>query len=201
MSELRIIAGLGNPGAQYEGSRHNLGFVLLDLLLRDCAEAGQNSSWKEKPGIRICEVTIEGVRALLVKPLRYMNRSGEPLQALMNFYKVGPEGLVVAHDDIDLPLGTMRLKSGGGDGGHNGVKSVVQSLATAEFVRIKLGVGRPLAGEASADIDVSDWVLARFRKEEESTAQHMLEQGAQAVRVLIAQGLKAAQNRYNISAA
>lgn len=200
MSQVRLIAGLGNPGPQYEKTRHNLGFMLADALYASAAEKSAAGAWRERTGALVSEVRSGAERLLLVKPQTYMNRSGEPLVQVMQFYKVTPAEIVVLHDEVDLPLGALRIKQGGGDGGHNGIKSVVQSLGTSDFVRFRLGVGRPVlpAGSEAAQADgVANWVLGRFAQEEQPSVKELLTRATLALETLEAQGVKAAQNRFN----
>lgn len=194
---MQLIAGLGNPGSQYEKTRHNLGFVLVDAFVEKLAERRRVSAWKDRDGALICEVGEGPQRLLLVKPQTFMNRSGEPLAAIANFFKIEPAAIVVAHDEVDIPLGTLRLKQGGGDGGHNGIKSVLQCLGNADFVRIRLGVGRPPAVAGSDDRSTADWVLGRFSAEERSVAHEVVNRGVLALECLIGEGLKTAQNKFN----
>lgn len=187
-SPLRVIAGLGNPGDQYVSTRHNLGFEFLNRL-----DAGV--VWKERFGAAISEVTLKSSKVFLIKPLQFMNRSGGPIREFLDFYKISPEELLVVHDDIEILLGSIRLKVGGGDGGHNGIKSIASSLGTKDFVRLRLGIGRP-PSEDHEDA-VSAWVLSRYRGEEALEVDRMLTKGVSAVEELITNGLVSAQNRFH----
>lgn len=203
MSQVQLIAGLGNPGPQYEKTRHNLGFMLVDALYASAAEKSQAGAWRERSGALVSEVRVGSERLLLVKPQTFMNRSGEPLVQVMQFYKVAASGIAVLHDEVDIPLGALRIKQGGGDGGHNGIKSVAQSLGTPEFVRFRLGIGRPPIppGVDAANVQrpdgVSNWVLGRFAQEELAVIKELLTRATLALETLGAEGIKAAQNRFN----
>ena len=222
-----MIAGLGNPGAKYERTRHNAGFMVLEELERRIAagDGGQDEleffaagrlSWREKFNAAIAESSIGGERVLLVRPLSFMNLSGEPVASVLGFWGIAPGELVVVHDDIDLPLGSLRIKAGGGDGGHNGVRSIVQHLGTSDFARLRLGIGRPGAppclsdGQQSADggesatqstaadlTEVSDWVLGRFAPEECSVMESSLERAVRALGDMCVCGVAKAQMKYN----
>ncbi len=195
MANFKAIAGLGNPGRQYERTRHNIGFMFLDRLV--AASAGANTArWQERSGAQCLEVLVGRDKLLLIKPLTYMNRSGEPLAAIMQYFKIGTGELVVAHDDIDLPFGTLRIKAGGGDGGHNGLKSISAMLQTVDYARLRFGVGRP-APELEASIEVSDWVLMPFAKDEANMLPGFLERGIGATEELLKSTLTAAQNKFN----
>lgn len=185
---VRLVVGLGNPGPAYDGTRHNIGFALLDKL--------QRGGWREKGRALLGEGVVAGETTLLLKPQTYMNLSGEAVVPVVQFHKVDPGAIVVVHDDIDLPLGTVRVKQGGGDGGHNGLKSVTQHIGP-EYVRLRLGVGRPVEGVAEGPQEVADWVLARFSGPELVVVDEQLRRAAEALEVLGKDGLKSAQNRFN----
>lgn len=185
---VRLVVGLGNPGATYDGTRHNIGFALLDRL--------QRGGWREKGKGLLGEAMVAGLPTILLKPQTYMNLSGEAVAPIVQFHKVRPGAIVVVHDDIDLPLGTVRIKQGGGDGGHNGLKSVTQHVG-ADYVRLRLGVGRPLGGTTEGPREVADWVLARFIGVELQVVEEQLRRAEEALEVLGKEGLKIAQNRFN----
>lgn len=195
MSHVRVIAGLGNPGSRYEATRHNVGFLLVDELARRHGK----SEWRDKFGARICEASLEEATVTLVKPQSFMNRSGGPLGEMLGFYKIPATELVVVHDEIDLPMGTIRIKSGGGDGGHNGIRSIVAALGK-DFTRVRLGVGRPQVegrGPGANGPSVSDWVLGRFGADERAQLEAMIERGVEACMELCRSGLVASQNKFN----
>ena len=184
----RFIAGLGNPGPEYERTRHNIGFLFLEHLL---SRNKVISGWREKNGAQLAEIEFEGERLVLIKPLEFMNLSGGPIARVLQFVKADPGELIVAYDDIDLPFGMLRVRPDGGDGGHKGIRSITSSLGSDRFVRLRLGVGRPQVGE------VKDWVLERFSKAEALEMEEFFRMGEEAVRALIRDGVKVAQNRFN----
>ena len=152
-----LIVGLGNPGAEYENTRHNVGFMALDAL------AGTDASWKSEKNALTTRIEIDGVRAILAKPQTYMNNSGVAVLALMTFYKVPLENLIVIHDDMDISVGNCREKIGGSSAGHNGIKSIDANVGR-EYRRIRIGIGHPR--DFGLPIDAADWVLGRFTVEQ-----------------------------------
>lgn len=177
-----ILAGLGNPGPRYAGTRHDLGFMLADRLARSAG-----LSWRRERGADVAGPGRlgEGDAFLLVKPMEYMNLSGPPLQSLLGRERVPLERLVVACDDINLPLGRLRLRASGSAGGHNGLASII-SCVGPEFARLRLGVGKEPDG-----VDRADWVLSRFRPDEKPLVEEMLGRGEDVVRRLLRDGLEA----------
>lgn len=157
-----LIVALGNPGKQYEGTRHNLGWMVLDELIASLSRAGFqiNETKGPKAALTLWRAKINGEDWLLCKPLTYMNRSGEAVGALVRFYHIDVEDILVLHDEVDLPLSRIKLKKGGGTAGHNGLKSLAQHFSSNEFARLRLGIGKPERGE------VADYVLSRFRSDE-----------------------------------
>jgi peptidyl-tRNA hydrolase, PTH1 family len=200
-ADFKVVAGLGNPGSRYARTRHNMGFMVLDEL---CGAHGQGQpiSWKDKFGALTAAVHFADRDVMLVKPLSYMNLSGGPIAAVMRFYKFEAGELVVVHDDLDLPFGALRLSQGSGDGGHNGVRSVVSTLGSREYVRLRCGIGRP-GGETPEEAmrqdepAVQDWVLSRFAPQEEERLSDVLQRGVMALEALGRGGLRAAQNKFN----
>ncbi len=185
-----LVVGLGNPGPKYAGNRHNAGSMVLDLL---ADRAG--SKFKAHRGrVDLIESRLDEHRVLLVKPKCYMNESGGPVASVRDFFKVPVERIVVVYDELDLPFGTLRLKLGGGDNGHNGVKSVRAALGTGEFHRVRMGIGRP-----SGRMDPAAWVLQDFSATERKEMPFHIDRAADAVESLITDGLAAAQNRFNAS--
>ena len=183
-----LVIGLGNPGPSYAGTRHNAGARVLDVL---AGRAG--ASWKShKSRNDVVETRWSGERVVLAKPRSYMNESGGPVCAVRDFFKAPLERLVVVHDELDLPFATLRLKQGGGDNGHNGLKSLRRSLGSGEFFRVRVGIGRPPGRQ-----DPADWVLKDFSAAERKELDLLFERAADAVETLVEQGLAAAQNRYN----
>jgi peptidyl-tRNA hydrolase, PTH1 family len=190
--EVWLIAGLGNPGLSYAGSRHNLGYRVADLL----AERS-DGCWKSHKS-RLADVVegrlggYAGAKVVLAKPRAYMNETGGPITALSRFYRVPTERLVAIHDDLDLPFGSLRVKFGGGDGGHNGLRSLRRALGTGEFYRVRLGIGRPPGRR-----DPADFVLSDFSAAERADVPTAVERGADAVESLLAVGLSLTQTRFN----
>jgi PTH1 family peptidyl-tRNA hydrolase len=183
-----LILGLGNPGPQYAGTRHNAGFKVLDVL----AERVGGKFKSHKARGEVVETRLAGERAVLAKPRSFMNESGGPAASLRDFFKAPIEKIVVVHDELDLGFGTLRLKQGGGDNGHNGLKSLRQSLGSGEFYRVRLGVGRPPGRQ-----DPSALVLRDYSAAERKEVGVQFERAADAVELLISEGLAAAQNSYN----
>ncbi len=187
-TERWLIAGLGNPGPGYVGNRHNCGFMVADVL------AGRIGAPFKRDRSRavVAEGRLAGHAVTLAKPQAFMNLSGSPVAALRNFYKVPPERIVVVHDDLDLPFEVIRLKQGGGDGGHNGLRSVTAALGTRDYLRVRVGIGRP-----PGRMDPADFVLRDFSAAERKLLPVLLERSADAVEILLRQGLAAAQNEFH----
>jgi len=182
-----LVVGLGNPGPEYAASRHNLGFMVTDRL------AGEwSASWRSKFSGRLAEVRDGDLRLALLQPQTYMNASGRSVAAAMRFYKLEPSALVVVHDEIDLALGDVRAKFGGGLAGHNGLRSLREQLGTAEFTRVRIGVGRPERGE---QMPVADWVLRPFPAEVDVTA--LVDRGTECTLAVVRDGVDAAMRRFN----
>jgi peptidyl-tRNA hydrolase, PTH1 family len=182
-----LVAGLGNPGREYERTRHNAGWLVLDELARRHA-----GSWRSKFSGSLAEVRLDDDRVALLKPETYMNESGRSVAAAARFFKVEPEHLLVVHDDVDLEPGRLQARRGGGLAGHNGLRSLAQQLGSQEFLRLRIGVGRPGRGDPRP---VSDWVLSPFAPEEDVEA--LVGRAADAVETILADGLEAAQQRFN----
>ncbi len=185
---MKIIAGLGNPGLKYAGTRHNTGFAALTQL----ADRYKISLNKKESKCITGHGFIEGEKVVLAMPQTYMNLSGEALQPLLAFYKCTPEDLIVLYDDVDLDVGRLRIRAQGSAGGHNGMKSIIQHLGTEAFPRVRVGVGRKPEGW-----DLADYVLGRIQKEEFPLFREACEKAADAVRLIITEGVQAAQNLYN----
>ncbi|MHB1652472.1 MAG: aminoacyl-tRNA hydrolase [Desulfitobacteriaceae bacterium] len=184
---MKVIAGLGNPGVEYAETRHNAGFVLVDNL----AEEGQLDFRSKFQGLLV-EGQWNGERVFLFKPQTYMNLSGRALRDLVAFYKILAEDILVVHDDMDLPLGKIRLRNRGSAGGHNGIRSIITELGTEEFWRLKLGIGRP-----PADWAAPDYVLGRFRPEEILSFEEALTKAEKAVQLWLTGQSSKAMNVYN----
>ncbi len=159
-----LIAGLGNPGAEYENTRHNIGFYFLDAL--SLHWGGGGVEWREKWRALYCSLAYNGHKIHCLKPQTYMNRSGESVGVFSHFFKIPPENLVVVHDDLDMPPARVKFIKGGGSGGHNGIKSLVDCLGENGFYRLKIGIGRPGQGDVHPDFPVERYVLGRFTAEE-----------------------------------
>jgi peptidyl-tRNA hydrolase, PTH1 family len=183
-----IIAGLGNPGPEYAGTRHNAGQMVLALL----AERIGARFKAHRSRCEIAEGRLVNQPATLARPLSYMNLSGPPLAALAGFYKTPPERLVVIHDELDIPFGTVRLKLGGGDNGHNGLRSISQALGTRDYYRVRFGIGRP-----PGRMDAASYVLRDFTQAERKELPWAIDRAADATEELLARGLVEAQNRYH----
>jgi len=185
---VKLLVGLGNPGRAYQETRHNLGFRVIDLFARNNGIPIR----KKKFNAQFGSGRFENEDVLVLKPSTYMNRSGIAVSVFADYYRLGPGDVVVSHDDVDLPLGRIRLRHGGGDGGHKGIRSVIEWTGSADFVRLRMGVGRPEGTET-----IERFVLQTFRKDERATAASLVEQGVQALEVLLVKGLDAAMNEFN----
>jgi peptidyl-tRNA hydrolase, PTH1 family len=182
-----IVAGLGNPGPEYERTRHNLGWRVVDELARR-----HGGSFRSKFSGRLAELRIDDRRVALLKPETFMNESGRSLGAAARFFKVEPEALLVVHDDVDLEPGRLQARAGGGLAGHNGLRSIAEALGTQEFLRLRVGVGRPGRGDRRS---VSDYVLSGFGPDEDVDA--LVTRSADVVETLVREGLETAQARFN----
>ena len=193
-AEFWLVVGLGNPGPSYAGHRHNVGYLVADELARRTGspfrahKAGRAEVVEGRLGIP----GQPGQRLVVVRPRCYMNEIGGPTKALLSFYKLPPERLVAVHDELDIPFDTMRVKLGGGDNGHNGLKSLRRSLGSGEFNRVRFGIGRP-----PGRMDPADYVLRDFSAAERKDLDFHLDRAADAVETLVRDGLEPAQNRYN----
>lgn len=183
-----LVVGLGNPGPEYEGTRHNLGFRVVDEL---AARAGAGLT-RRRSEVLYASVRISRQPVTLLKPLGYMNRSGEAVQAWLQALGLGPDRLVVVHDDLDLPLGRLRIVPGGRSAGHRGVQSIQDRLGTQAFARVRMGIGRPPEAEGAVS-----HVLAPFIEVEAAEAATVSARAADAVETLLAEGLAVARNRFN----
>lgn len=184
-----LIVGLGNPGDRYAATRHNIGYLVTDAL---ASRVG--GSWKKHKSGRadVIEGRLAGERVVLGRARTYMNESGGPVSALAKFYNVDPDHIVAIHDELDIDFGQLRLKSGGGDNGHNGLKSMRQSLATGDFFRVRVGIGRPPGRQ-----DVKDFVLKPYSASERKDLPVYVEEAADAIESLILHGLAATQTAFN----
>ncbi len=182
-----LVAGLGNPGREYEGNRHNVGFMVVEELARR-----HGGSWRSKFNGRLTEVRIDGHRVALLEPQTYMNESGRAVKAAAGFFKLQPDAVLVIHDDGDLEPGRLQARLGGGLAGHNGLRSVAQHLGTPDFLRLRVGVGRPGRGDRRP---LADYVLSNFEPHEDRDG--LVARAADAIETLDAEGLEAAQRQYN----
>ncbi|WP_336084434.1 aminoacyl-tRNA hydrolase [Nocardia sp. SSK8] len=181
-----LVVGLGNPGPEYERTRHNVGFLVADVLAE---RIGGRFAQHKKSGADLLQARLDGRQILLAKPRTYMNLSGRPVAALAKFFSVPVGQVIVVHDELDLPFGTIKLKQGGGEGGHNGLRSISQALTTKDYLRTRIGIGRPPGRQ-----DPADYVLKPFAAPERKEVPVIVEQAADAVELLLKVGLEAAQN-------
>lgn len=184
-----LVVGLGNPGVQYTETRHNLGFLAIDALATSIGA----DPFREKFSVEMSRGRVGAEELVLLKPQTYMNLSGQSVQPAAAFFKVPVQGVVVLHDELDLPHGEVRLKVGGGHAGHNGLRSLIERLGSPDFVRVRLGIGRP----PPAYRDVADYVLARFSSEERAAVPALCGRAVDIVRDLATSGVQAAMNRHN----
>ena len=186
-----LVVGLGNPGPAYRGNRHNVGFRVLDVLAGQVG--GRFSRHKARADVVEGRLgPLPAPRVVLAEPRSYMNESGGPVAGLCGFYKIPVEQLVVVHDELDLPYGSLRLKRGGGDNGHNGLRSITRSLGSREYLRVRFGIGRP-----PGRMDAADYVLRDFSPTERKDLDFHVDRAADAVEALVRDGLESAQNHYN----
>ncbi|MCX6464404.1 MAG: aminoacyl-tRNA hydrolase [Pseudonocardiales bacterium] len=184
-----LVVGLGNPGPEYAETRHNVGFRVVELL---AARAGGGRFSKHRSNADVLEGRLAGRRVVLAKPRTYMNLSGGPVAGLAQYFSVPVADVVVVHDELDLEFGVVRLKRGGGEGGHNGLRSVSRSLGSKEYLRVRFGIGRPPGRQ-----DPADFVLKRFSGAEQKELDLAVDLAADATEALLADGLEAAQNRFH----
>ncbi|HET7139594.1 MAG TPA: aminoacyl-tRNA hydrolase [Arthrobacter sp.] len=190
MTDTWLIVGLGNPGAEYKGNRHNVGQMVLDELAGRMG--GSFKTHKSRAQVLEGRLGIGGPRVVLAKPVSYMNVSGGPVANLANFYGIDPDHVVAVHDEIDIPFNTVKLKCGGGEGGHNGLRDISKALATKDYLRVRVGVGRP-----PGRMDTADYVLRDFASAERKDLPFLLDDAADAVDLLVKEGLAAAQQKFH----
>lgn len=195
-SDVWLVVGLGNPGPTYAGHRHNVGYLVADELARRLGPVPKGGPWRSHKTGRADVVEgrlgLGGPRVVLARPRSYMNEVGGPIKALATFYKVAPDHLVAIHDELDIAFGTLRTKLGGGDNGHNGLRSLRSSLGTGDFYRVRAGIGRPPGRQ-----DVADFVLSNYSSAERKELDVQVVEAADAVESLILHGLEKTQQRYN----
>jgi len=185
---IKLVVGLGNPGRKYSNTRHNLGFMVLDRIVEKF-----ESRFKKKGDFRQSSVSIGGRNILLIKPLTFMNLSGEAVREASEYHGINPDEILVVCDDINLPLGRIRIRQQGSDGGHKGLKSIIGELRSPDFPRLRMGVGMPEEPECP----VEAFVLEKFRKDEKEIVEEMISEAASAVETLILDGVEIAQQKYN----
>src|ERR1700753_3635030 len=183
-----IIAGLGNPGPEYAGNRHNAGYTVVDLLAERMGSRFKATRTRNEGA----DGRLAGFPVTLAKPRTFMNTSGGPVAALASFYKVPPERVLIVHDELDIPFGTVRLKLGGGDNGHNGLRSITKSLGTNAYNRVRIGIGRP-----PGRMDAAAFVLRDFSTTERKELPLLIDRGADAVEMLLSKGMAATQNTFH----
>ena len=184
-----LVVGLGNPGGQYELTRHNVGFRVVDELAERCRVPVQKLKYRALTNT----AEVGGHRVLLMKPVTYMNLSGEAVRPAADFYKIPPERVLVISDDVSLPVGRLRIRKNGSAGGHNGLKNIILQLGGDGFPRVKVGVG----GKPHPDYDMADWVLSKFTGEDAKVMEQAVKRAADAVECLLREGADRAMSRFN----
>lgn len=188
---MKLIVGLGNPGKEYENTRHNSGFLAMDRLLKKC----NNPTMSKKFDAYVGKVNIDGENVLLMKPLTYMNLSGSAVNQAVKYYQIEPEDILVIHDDMDLPVGSLRIREKGSSGGQKGMQSIIDALGTREIARIRIGVGHSKQG---AHDEVPDWVLSAVPKSEKEKFEIALENASEAAYAWVTTKMDLVKSRYNI---
>ncbi len=203
---MKLIVGLGNPGEKYDNTRHNIGFETLDHLLKKY-EPLKESSWEDSKKTKslIKKVEISHIPALLAKPLTYMNNSGMAVSLLLQYYKIKPEDLIIINDELDLPLGKLQIRFGGGSAGHKGIESIIKSIKTDQFLRIRMGIGHPkrISGtklNTHKHRSVEGYVLAPFEEHETKEIRTMKKHVQKNIELLIEHGIETFMSKYNVKA-
>ncbi|MFA9407242.1 MAG: aminoacyl-tRNA hydrolase [Candidatus Dadabacteria bacterium] len=186
---MMLVVGLGNPGKEYTLTKHNVGFLVVDELGKRVGIDIQKSKFQSLYG----EGFLEGNKILLLKPQAYMNRSGGAVSSASDFYKIPPENIIVIHDEMDISLGRIMIKPGGGSAGNNGIKSIISSLGSKDFIRVRIGIGKP-----NAKSDGANHVLSNFNKSESAMVEESIQTAADAVLEIMNNGLEKAMNKYNV---
>ncbi|MFC1646890.1 aminoacyl-tRNA hydrolase [Patescibacteria group bacterium] len=196
---MNLIIGLGNPGREYESTRHNIGFMVVEKLAKELSFSAivwsQENKWKAQIA-KIGDI-------MLVKPQTFMNNSGHAVKPMLDYHKLKPDSIWIIHDDIDLPLGKIRIRDHGSSGGHNGVESIIKSIGSDNFVRFRLGIGRgkeSISNKTDKSFrhkNVVTYVLSRFRRREAGSLKHLVKNGTEVVRIALNEGIDKAMNRYN----
>jgi PTH1 family peptidyl-tRNA hydrolase len=195
MDDIRLVVGLGNPGREYAETRHNVGWRVVEKLAADAGGRWQRAA---KFDAEIAEAPLAGRKIVLAKPQTFMNLSGRACVALLHWHKFAPGQMLVVTDDADLDVGRLRLRLKGGSGGHNGLKSIVEMAGTEQFPRVRVGIGRPMRrSEGAPDNALVDFVLSKFRKEEQTAVDEAVARAAAAVASAIERGMEAAMNEFN----
>jgi PTH1 family peptidyl-tRNA hydrolase len=198
---MKLIAGLGNPGKKYEDTRHNVGFMIVEKLVKNATPGNKQSQWstEEKFKAEVCK--LEDV--IVVKPQTFMNLSGESISAIAAYYKVEPQDVWVVHDDIDLPLGKIRIRKGGASGGHRGVDSTIENLGTPDFIRFRMGIGRgkmEIRGNSDENLprqEVEKFVVSPFTEHEAGDVKKLIKHGAEALETAIEKGIEKTMSQFN----
>ena len=185
---MKLVVGLGNPGKQYEKTKHNIGFMVVDAI----ADSVPHTPWREKQRAEVCSITVAGEKVLLVKPQTFMNVSGESVGPLMRYYKIDPSDVYCIYDDMDLPVGKLRIRPNGSSGGHNGIKSLISHIGTENFPRFRVGIGRPLP-----QWTVIDHVLAPFSEDSQEKVQKGIKDTVKAVLGTLEVGIDKGMNQFN----
>lgn len=188
------IVGLGNPGTQYEQTRHNIGFWVLELL---ASKFGQGAFWKNQSGCRYLNLKIAEKDVILILPQKFMNLSGQAIQPILSYYKIPIKDLIVVHDDLDLKCGELKFRLGGTSAGHKGVEDIILHLAGKDFLRVKIGIGHPKDSEETAKIEVKSWVLQKPLGQEMQVLKEASQRAADGLELYLKEGLLAVQQKYH----
>lgn len=200
---MRLIIGLGNPGEKYEGTRHNLGFSALDYLLKKY-EPLKESTWDDskKTKSQIKKIAIDKTETMLAKPLTYMNNSGMAVNLILDYFKIKPEDMIVIHDELDLPLGKIQIRFGGGSAGHNGLESIIDSIKTDKFLRVRMGIGKPIKHDGSKfdnlrHKSVEEHVLEKFKDGEHKDVRNMVKHAQKQLDLILKHGIDNYMSKFN----